>query len=335
MLGIIISLLVLNFLLIFYFNKLSRFINLFDIPNNKRKIHNHPIASIGGFLILINLVIYFFLVNYNFYINFNFNNNNIFDFYIFCLVAVFFFLIGYFDDKLNFNPNIKLFLSSSLIIITILVSENFLISNLKFSFIESTINLGFFSYPFSLLCILLFINAFNMFDGINLQSSIYSIHIFLMFILQDIFFDISVILILCLLFFSYLNLKNRCFLGNNGSILIAFVISYLFIKSQNSNNPFYADEIFLVMLIPGLDLLRLAIQRVIEKKHPFYPDKNHIHHLLLAQYGLYKTLLILLPLIIVPNILSSIFGYTLFYIIISIIIYIFIIFKFKKNIQSF
>ena len=118
-------------------------------------------------------------------------------------------------------------------------------------------------------------------------------------------------------------------------MLIAFVISYLFIKSQNSNNPFYADEIFLIMLIPGLDLLRLAIQRVIEKKHPFYPDKKHIHHLLLAQYGLHKTLLVLSTLIIVPNILSSIFGHTLLYIIISTIIYFFIIFKFKKIPRAF
>jgi UDP-N-acetylmuramyl pentapeptide phosphotransferase/UDP-N-acetylglucosamine-1-phosphate transferase len=76
-----------------------------------------------------------------------------------------------------------------------------------------------------ILCILLYLNAFNMFDGINLQASLYSINIFLIFILKGIFLDISLVMILSLLFFSYLNFKNKCFLGNNGSLLIAFVIS--------------------------------------------------------------------------------------------------------------
>lgn len=174
-----------------------------------------------------------------------------------------------------------------------------------------------------------------MFDGINLQSSFYSINIFLIFILKSLFLDISLVMILSLLFFSYLNFKNKCFLGNNGSLLIGFVISYLFIKSQSTDNPIFADEIFLAMQIPGLDLLRLAIQRIYNKKHPFHPDRNHIHHLLLKKFGYIKTVLIISGIITVPNYLSILYGNTIFYIILTLLMYGFIIFKFNNKIRYF
>ena len=34
------------------------------------------------------------------------------------------------------------------------------------------------------------------------------------------------------------------------------------------------EEIFLIMSIPGLDMLRLFIYRIINKKNPFSADKN-------------------------------------------------------------
>ena len=174
-----------------------------------------------------------------------------------------------------------------------------------------------------------------MFDGINLQSSLYSLNIFFIFILKDLFIDISSVMILSLIFFSYLNIKNKCFLGNNGSLLIAFIIAYLFIISQSTHSPFLADEIFLAMQVPGLDLLRLAIQRIYNNRHPFHPDRNHIHHLLSKKLGYTKTVLIIIGIIIVPNYLSIFYGYTIFYIILTLLIYSFIIFKFNNKIKYF
>jgi UDP-GlcNAc:undecaprenyl-phosphate GlcNAc-1-phosphate transferase len=168
-----------------------------------------------------------------------------------------------------------------------------------------------------------------MFDGINLQSSLYSLCIFFIFILQGIFIEISLIIILSLLSFCYLNHKNKCFLGDNGSLLIAFIVSYLFIKSQSFTH-FFADEIFLAMQLPGLDLLRLAMQRMYNKKHPFHPDRNHIHHILLKRVGYLKTILIISATIMVPNFFSVLFGQTLYCIILTFFIYFFLILKFNN-----
>jgi len=117
-------------------------------------------------------------------------------------------------------------------------------------------------------------------------------------------------------------------------MLISFILSYLFIKSSKIYNVFLADEIFLIMLVPGLDLIRLFVIRILNHKHPFKGDNNHIHHILLRVLGLYKSLLLLFLLILIPNILSIIYGGTLYLILVSILIYSLLIFFFnsyKKN----
>jgi UDP-GlcNAc:undecaprenyl-phosphate GlcNAc-1-phosphate transferase len=329
----LISLIILNIFVVIFFNRISIFINLFDIPDNKRKIHSKKIPSIGGFVFLLN--IFFFLIYYlfntsSFNLGYFFTFKQLFIFYIFLFL---FFLIGVLDDKFDLSSNIKLILSFILIYSLIFFDEQVLIKELYFSFFNKKINIQYASYLFSAICFLLFINAFNMFDGINLQSTIYAFFLFLLFLAKGIFMEISLVLMISLLFFAYLNYKNRCFMGDNGTLLISFILSYFFVKAANVYKVFLADEIFLLMLIPGLDLIRLALTRVLSHKHPFKGDRNHIHHILLKKIGFPKTLLLLLLLIIAPNILSFIYGGTLYFIVIVTFIYFFLIifFNFYKK----
>ena len=57
--------------------------------------------------------------------------------------------------------------------------------------------------------------------------------LFLLFLNIMFFFFYSLlvnILVITLICFSYLNFKNKTFLGDSGSLLLAFIISYFFIK---------------------------------------------------------------------------------------------------------
>ena len=111
-------LLILNVFFIIFFNKFSKLVNLFDNPDNKRKLHKKPIACIGGFLIFINLFIYFIFVQYNFfYLNILLPYFDNYDFCIFFLISIIFFLIGFIDDQFNLNANTKLILFSSVILL--------------------------------------------------------------------------------------------------------------------------------------------------------------------------------------------------------------------------
>ena len=96
-----------------------------------------------------------------------------------------------------------------------------------------------------------------MFDGINLQSSSYSIIIFtsiLYFYTDSLIAKITLISILT---YSYLNVKNKSFFGDSGSLLISFIIGYFFIKLYNNELISHTDEVVIYMLVPGIDLIRL------------------------------------------------------------------------------
>ena len=128
---------------------------------------------------------------------------------------------------------------------------------LDYLFLNRSYELGNFSIPFTMLCFLLYINAINMFDGINLQSFSYIFFIFVYFLINKIFFIFLLMLFVPLIIFGYLNYRNRSFFGDSGCYLISVIIGSLFISSYNLNKIETADTIFLLMILPGIDMLRL------------------------------------------------------------------------------
>ena len=79
------------------------------------------------------------------------------------------------------------------------------------------------------------------------------------------------------------------------------------------------------MLFPGLDLLRLSIVRILNNKHPFSPDRLHIHHLLLEKFKYNKTILIIFLLLLLIGVLSFNLLYNYLYIIIFTFIYLYLL----------
>ena len=54
-----------------------------------------------------------------------------------------------------------------------------------------------------------------------------------------------------------LNFLNKSFLGDSGTLLISFILSFIFIKLFNNQIILNSDEILIYMLIPGIDMIRL------------------------------------------------------------------------------
>ena len=46
-------------------------------------------------------------------------------------------------------------------------------------------------------------------------------------------------------------------MGNSGSYLLGFLLSYIIIKIYNNGSSLYADKILLIMFLPGIDMIRL------------------------------------------------------------------------------
>ena len=88
----------------------------------------------------------------------------------------------------------------------------------------------------------------------------------------------------------------------------------------------------MLLLLPGLDLIRLTITRLYRGQNPFYGDRNHIHHLFIKRFSLIKTNLALLILSIVPIILFLLTEMKFFLVFISFIsIYTIVILFLKFN----
>lgn len=317
-----------NLFLILNFSKIKLFnINL-DKPDNVRKTHIRPTPLAGGLILFLNILIYYVI----FFFSKNFSLEEVF-FSNFKILNVFFitsfivFILGFIDDKLNLNANLKFFVLIFIILFFLQYDEVVLINELKFSFYNEAILLNDYNTIFTIFCFLVFLNAFNMFDGINLQSTFYSLLVLLsiLFLYTNTFF--IKLLIIFLITFSYLNFKNKSFLGDSGTLLLGFIISFLFIKLYNLNYIKYADDVVIFMLIPGLDLIRLFITRIINKRNPLSPDRLHLHHLLIKKYSLNKTLLIICLLVFIPIFLNFININNILIIILSIILYSLIIIK--------
>ena len=113
--------------------------------------------------------------------------------------------------------------------------------------------------------------------------------------------------------------------------MLSYIIAYMFIKGYNLENLFSADEIFLIMLIPGADLLRCTIIRLFRGRHPFRGDREHLHFLSMEKIGYLKTYIVIQLLIIVPYLFSKFLITNLLSIFVSLILYTSFLFYLSKS----
>ena len=217
------------------------------------------------------------------------------------------FALGAIDDKFNINPFIRLIIFSIIVFILINNETKFNLNFINFNEVIYKIDFPFDIF-FTCLCFLLLINAMNFADGINgLAGLIFTFFYLYMGLRIGIQIDLIIIIISCLIFFLFLNFKNLCFLGDSGVYLLSFLLSQIIIISFKENyQTFLAEEIFILLFMPGFDLFRLFIDRIFQKKNPFKGDENHIHHLLNKKIGLSKTLFIYILCMSTPIILYKI-----------------------------
>ena len=322
MIELILISIVINSMFFLSYDKISECLGLYDLPDNSRKIHFLKVSNIGGFIFAINALVFLL---YSYFFQSFFEEGFVFFIYFFSLIS---FFIGFCDDKNYLNPIFKLFLSSALVYMAIILNDDFVVKNIKINSLNIDLNLGRYSIFFTILCMLLFLNALNMFDGINLQLGMYLIIIFVIFLYKGLFQSFSLLMIISVLFFLYFNFKNKIFLGNAGVWFCAYFISASIIESYNQK--YISVELILMLLMfPGIDMFRVFIERIYKKKHPFYPDKIHIHHILLNSLDNLKTMMIIFLCYFLPILIFLITEKFIFSFLLLLVLYFLLYFKFR------
>ena len=321
---------ILNIFLLLKFDYYSRFFKIEDRPDKIRKIHKKNIKVLGGTIIFLNLILYsfFYLCLNEVYLEELYGSKS--EFLTFFLSALSIYVIGLLDDKNNIPALNKLILTVLVISISLFLNKK-IITEINLSFYEHKIILGQYSFLFTLFCYVIFINAFNMLDGINLQAGLYSLFL----ILVMISFGLDAILAFCILLgilvYINFNRQDKIFLGDNGCLLLSYIISYFMIDLFNQRQIIFSDTILLLLLIPGLEIIRLSFERIKNNRNIISPDRRHIHHIIKFNDSEIKGVVIIQILIIVPYLLSVSFDNKLPIILVTIFTYFLLIFYFRKN----
>ena len=105
--------------------------------------------------------------------------------------------------------------------------------------------------------------------------------------------------------------------------MISVIVGCTFIyQYDNFSNFFYGDEVFIILIIPAIDMLRLFFMRIMKKKSPFKGDLNHLHHIVNnVTKNNNLTILITISLSIFPTLMLIFSMETYIILLLSIIIY--------------
>ena len=167
----ILVLLIFNSLVLYYYKNFTELVNVFDVPDNKLKLHDYKTPIFGGIIIILNYLIFF--SSYYFYEKKYFYKFELNEILSLIFLVLSFFFVGFYDDKKKLSPYKKIILLIIILIIALSINKNLILEKISLSFFESKIFFGNFSIPFTIFCIILLTNSLNFFVSCKLLTQIY------------------------------------------------------------------------------------------------------------------------------------------------------------------
>ena len=300
---------------------------LVDLPN-ERKIHKAPISRLGGIAIWLSTMLTFlFLVLLSYYPYGSLLSGIL-------LGGSLMFLLGLIDDIYNLDAKFKLVIQLSIATIVYLLGVKI---DTLFNPFGEAINLGFFSYPITILWIVGISNAVNFIDGVDgLAGSVITVNSVALALVavamtpaQPITALIAFILAGSMLAFLTFNFNPaKIFMGDSGALFSGFLLATLSIAGVMKGATLAILLPFLVVAVPIMDITYSSLRRIMKGSSPFVADAEHIHHKLLkAGFSQKKTVAILTSVAIVGGAIATYFSGILkhYFIYIGILIFIMII----------
>ncbi|MCD6436333.1 MAG: undecaprenyl/decaprenyl-phosphate alpha-N-acetylglucosaminyl 1-phosphate transferase [Clostridiales bacterium] len=265
-----------------------------DVPEDDRRVHTEPIPRIGGLAI-------FFAVLISISIFSDLSSQKMFGliFGSFLIVAG-----GMVDDVKGLSAKAKLFIQ--IIAASILYYYGFRIEFFtNVSNINTIVNLGFLSYPITILWVVGITNTINLIDGLDGLAVGISTIAAITLAYVSFSFGRSETLLLSIIvvganlgFLPYNFNPAKIFMGDTGALFLGFVLSVISIEGVIKSATVIA--IFIPILTLGLPIFdtTFAIMRRFANKKPLMEaDKGHLHHRLLSLGMNQKKVVLILYLI--------------------------------------
>ncbi|WP_417431775.1 MraY family glycosyltransferase [Halpernia sp.] len=252
-------------IIMFVYFKIANKYNIIDKPN-ERSSHSEITLRGGG---IIFPVAFLFLIIYKFF--FSNNQDFLLNYWQFGLGLFLISAISFIDDVMDLSNKIRILF-------------HFISVGLLLYFINAFQLLPIWAIPILFILIIGILNAFNFMDGINGITGFYSLAVLagLLYVNQYIvsFTDINFIIFpiiasLVFLFFNFRK-KAKCFMGDIGSMAIAFwILSLLGLLILKTNELKY----LLFLTIYGIDTIVTILERLKLKENIFKAHRRHLYQL--------------------------------------------------------
>ncbi len=201
--------------------------------------------------------------------------------------------IGTLDDKYGLSPKLRLviqFLAGGLLS----YGAGIQLQNLGNVIGMGMIQTGLLAVPLTAIGIAALANAYNMTDGIDGLAASLGIVGFIALIIslyeQLTPAELKVLSFYALSLATYLIFNfaikplapSKVFMGDAGSMFIGFSIgAFCIYFSQKANYELAPTTVLWFVAIPLYDMIATMIRRMRKGQSPFYPDRTHLHHLLM------------------------------------------------------
>ncbi|WP_266366609.1 MraY family glycosyltransferase [Tellurirhabdus rosea] len=268
--------------------KISELKHLMEKPG-ERSSHKTATPTFGGIAIFAAILISYFLWP-------AIDQTDIYRTNLSIVGMTILFFIGIKDDLVGIDPNKKIFFQILPSLILIFFGDlriDYLYGIFGFHHIND-----FFAIAITCFIFIALINAINLIDGIDglaagiatLASATFGGWFLLTnhFAMACLAFTLAGSLIGFLRFnFSK---TSKIFMGNTGSLILGFLLSFFAVRFVNLNNTFRFDPTafynapviaIVVLIVPIFDTLRVFLVRILAGKSPFAADRNHMHHILI------------------------------------------------------
>ncbi len=271
--------------------RIAKHIGAIDIPN-ERKVHKNPIPRLGGLGIYAG-----FLLGYMLFGHPSLQMNSI-------LIGSFIIIVtGLCDDVSPIKPLPKLIGQIAAACILVFYG-NILLTDI--TVFGQYIEFGIFAYPITILFVVACTNVINLIDGLDGLSggisSIFFLSTIVICFFQERFtgleYTLALISLGSTLGFLFHNFNPaRIFAGDSGAMFMGYIISVISLLGFKTTVMTSIFAPIAILAVPILDTLFAIIRRLINHKHIYDADKEHLHHQLLKMNFSHKMTVIIIYII--------------------------------------
>jgi UDP-N-acetylmuramyl pentapeptide phosphotransferase/UDP-N-acetylglucosamine-1-phosphate transferase len=240
-----------------------------NVQLSHQKLTNIHVPSVGGYFLIIPIIVFFY-------------KDNIF----FSTISIFIFLLGVFSDLNILSSPKKRFFIQLLLVLVFVFLKKIEVLPTRIDYLDTIFLNTYWSYFFTVFCLMILINGSNFIDGLNGLLLGYLLIILFIIYKLNLFNHLNIstnqIIFLIYIFFIILifNLSNQFFLGDSGAYFLSFFTGFILIEIYSMHKELSPYFIILLLWYPCFENLFSILRKLIKKRSVLKPDNEHLHQLI-------------------------------------------------------